>query len=126
MSLIVLASTTSFTINEHFCGDALMDVSVFSSSKSCNMDLNETFNLPDCSKNKKGCCTDEHINVQGQDELQLSFNELTLNQQVFVASFVYSYINLFVGLDKRATSYKQYRPPLVIKPIYKLNETYLI
>lgn len=126
MALVVLVSTTSFTINEHFCGDELMDLSFFSSAKSCGMEVNETFNLPNCNIDKKGCCTDEYINVQGQDEVQLSFNELTLNQQVFVASFVSFYINSLTEFKEKEITFNKYPPPLIVKNIYKLDEVYLI
>ena len=34
--------------------------------------------------------------------------------------------NLFESLDKKVVSYEEYRPPLVVRQIYKLDETYLI
>lgn len=126
IALVVLLSTTSFTINEHFCGDELMDLSFFGSAKSCGMEVKETSKLPNCSIDKEGCCTDEQISIQGQDQLQLSFEKLTLEQQVFIASFLYTYINLFEGLDNKVSSHEEYRPPLVIRQIYKIDETYLI
>ncbi|PXX28166.1 hypothetical protein C7972_10519 [Arenibacter sp. ARW7G5Y1] len=80
----------------------------------------------DCSVKVKDCCSDEQLVVQGQDDLKLSFDKLTFDQQLFVASFVYTYINLFEGLEENVTSYRDYVPPLVIRQIYKLDESYLI
>ena len=126
MAFVVLFSTMSFTIDMHYCGDTLVDTSVFSKADSCGMDMQKTDSTSDCSITKKDCCTDEQIAVEGQNELQLSFDTLTLNQHLFVASFFYTYINLFEGLEENVTSYKDYETPLVIRQIYKFDETYLI
>jgi hypothetical protein len=75
---------------------------------------------------KKDCCKEDQIIVKGQDELKISFEKLSIDQQFFVASFVYTYINLFEGFEQKTNSFKEYSPPLVIKQIYKLDETYLI
>ena len=64
--------------------------------------------------------------VDGQDELQLQVDKISFEQQVFIASFVYTYINLFEGLDNKVSSYEAYTPPLVIRQLYKIDETYLI
>jgi len=126
MAFVVLFSTMSFTIDMHYCGDTLVDSSVFSKAHSCGMEMQKTDTISDCSITKKNCCTDEQITIEGQDELKISFDKLTLDQQVFVSSFFYTYINLFDGLEENETTYRDYLPPLVIRQIYKLDETYLI
>jgi len=80
----------------------------------------------DCSITKKGCCSDEHQTISGQDELQLSFDKISFDQHFFVAAFLYSYNNLFEPSREVTTSLNFYPPPLIVKHIYKLDETYLI
>jgi hypothetical protein len=82
--------------------------------------------VDDCSIAKKNCCDDEQLAIQGQDELQLQVDKISFEKQIFVASFVYSYINLFENLEENVVSFKDYSPPLVTRQIYKLDETYLI
>ena len=125
MAFVVLFSTMSFTIDMHYCGDTLVDTAVFSKVKTCGMEIQNPTSK-ECSITKKGCCNDEQITIDGQDELKTSFDTLTLDQQVFITSFIYSYINLFEGLEENETSYDDYAPPLFIRSIYKLVETYLI
>ena len=125
MAIVVLLSTTSFTINMHYCGDTLMDTAVFHKAETCGMEM-ENPSSNDCSVTKKNCCSDEQIVIEGQDELQLSLDIISLEQQVFIASFVYAYINLFEGTNENVSSYQDYEPPLVIRQIFKLDETYLI
>ena len=126
MSFVVLFSTMSFTFNMHYCGDTLVETALFHKAKGCGMEMDEPPANSECSVVKKDCCSEEQFIIQGQDELQLTFDKLTFEKQLFVASFVYAYIKLFEGLEDNVTSYEDYPPPVVTKQIYKLDETYLI
>ena len=126
MALLVLFSTLSFTVESHYCGDFLVDSSIFGHAESCGMNSPQMNSSKDSLKGKN-CCNNEQIVLNGQNELNIaSDNMFTIDQQIFVASFVYTYINLFKGLDNQITSYEEYNSPLVIRQIYKLYETYLI
>lgn len=126
MSFVVLFSTMSFTIDLHYCGDTLMDTAIFQKAKTCGMEIQKTTTGSDCSVIKKDCCKEEQIVVKGQDELKIAFEKLSFDQQIFVASFVYSYENLFEYFEENAYTFSEYPPPLIVKSIYKLDETYLI
>nr|WP_250629709.1 hypothetical protein [Aureibaculum algae] len=125
MAIVVLFSTLSFSIDTHYCGDTMVDTAIFHKVDTCGMEMEKT-STKDCNITIKDCCTDEQISINGQAELKISFDKLTSNQQLFVASFIYSYIDRFEGLEKNVTSYRDYAPPLVFRQIYKLDETYII
>ena len=125
MAIVVLFSTMSFTIHMHYCGDSLVETAIFQKAKGCGMEMDNP-STEGCSIKVKDCCSDEQLKIDGQDELQLTFDKLTIDQQIFVASFVYTYINLFEGTEEKDTSFRDYIPPPVIRQIYKLDETYLI
>ena len=125
MAVVVLFSTMSFTIDMHYCGKTLVDAAVFKKAHTCGMKMENPF-TKECSITKMNCCSDKQIVIDGQDELKISFDSLSIDQQLFVTSFVYSYINLFEGPNEHIIAYTDYRPPLVVKTIYKLDETYLI
>lgn len=126
MAVAVLVSTMSFTINKHYCGDVLVDSALFIKAKSCGMDMNEPMAESGCEVMKKDCCTNEQLVIQGQDELKISFDKLTLDQQIVVATLVYSYISQFEDFVENPSSFIDYPPPLIIRQIYKLDESYLI
>ena len=130
MALVVLFSTMSFTMSSHYCGDSLVDSSIFSNLKSCGMESETTaidsLKSSDCSITKKGCCSEETEIVKGQDELQLTFEKASFEQQIFVAVFLNTYNNLFELTDEVQRSIRIYPPPLIVKQIFKLDETYLI
>ncbi len=130
MAFVVLFSTMSFTISMHYCGDSLVDTAIFSKLKTCGMEsemkAENTLQSSDCSIAKKGCCTDEQQTVTGQDELQLTFDKITLGQQLFVAAFFHTYNTLFETSKEVTPSLNHYPPPNIVRHIYKLDETYLI
>ena len=125
MAFVVLFSTMSFTINMHYCGDTLVETAIFHKAKGCGMEM-EKPSTEGCAITKKNCCDDKQLAIEGQDELQMQFDKVSFEQQVFIASFVYAYINLFEGYDEDVNSFREYKPPLVVRQIYKLDETYLI
>ena len=125
MAFVVFCSTLSFTVNMHYCGDTLVETVIFQKAKGCGMEMGNP-STKSCSISKKNCCEDKQLSIEGQDELQLSIDKISFEQQVFLASFVYTYINLFEGLENNVSVYEAYKPPLVIRRIYKLDETYLI
>ena len=92
LSLLVLFSTVSFTVEKHYCGDFLMDVSFLGDADDCGMDMEKV-----TSAKKKGCCKDEVHQIEGQDELQqFSFEDFDLEKQQFVVAFVHTYQALFI------------------------------
>ncbi len=125
MTFVVLFSTMSFTVNMHYCGEILVETAVFHKAKGCGMEMQKP-STEGCAITKKNCCSDEQLVVDGQDELKLQVDKTSYEQQVFIASFVYAYINLFEGLENNISSYEEYEPPLVIRQIFKIDETYLI
>nr|WP_233164023.1 hypothetical protein [Snuella sedimenti] len=126
MAFVVLFSTMSFTIDMHYCGDTLVDTAIFYKVETCGMEMQQASTTSDCSVTKEGCCNDKQLVVDGQDELQLNLHKLSLDKQLFVTSFIYTYLNLFEDTSKEVTPYKAYKPPCVIKQIFKIDESYLI
>lgn len=124
LALIVLCSTVSFTIEKHFCGDKLVNVSVFSEAEKCKMEALEV----ELEKiTKKSCCKDEVNMLKGQDELIVkTLDDLNFEQQLFVATFAYSYINLFEGLPQLVIPHKDYSPPNLIIDRQIINQVFLI
>ena len=125
MAFVLLFSTMSFSVNMHYCGETLMDSAIFKKAETCGMEMENPL-TDSCSISKKNCCSDEIFVVDGQDELQLQVEKISFEQQVFIASFVYTFINLFEGLDNNVSTYEEYKPPLVVRQLYKIDETYLI
>ena len=125
MTLLLLASTTSWTVGKHYCMDRLMDVSFFADADDCGMGMAFSEGISE-TEEKNSCCDDEIVIVEGQDDLKLSFDQLTFDQQLFVASFVPSNINLFEGLEENVAPFRDYSPPPLIRDVQILDQTFLI
>ncbi len=123
---VVLFSTLSFTVDMHYCGKTLVDVALFKEAKTCGMEIQKSKTTTTCAMTKKNCCSDKHLNFEGQDELKISYDKFTLEQYIFVASFYNAYINLFEGLEEHIVPFREYSPPLVVRNIQQLDEVYLI
>ncbi len=125
LSLLVLFSTLSLTIEKHFCGDVLIDVSIFSESEKCG---DAEFSKQKQADNIKiNCCKDEIDLIEGLSEVTLkSFEDLETIQQNVLFAYTYSYIRLFADLPTLLVPHKDYFPPVLIEDIQVLDETYLI
>lgn len=128
MAIVVLFSTMSFSVDMHYCGDHLVDFSVLDKVDTCMMKAEMSKPSSSCAvmNMKMDCCTDVEITIEGQDDLKITFDQVTYEQQLFLASFVYSYSNLFEELDENVISFRDYLPPPLIRDIQILDQTFLI
>ncbi len=122
LALLVQVSTFSFTVDKHFCGSMLVDKAIFSSAKTCGMNMNSEMNTSE----EDFCCTNEKTEIEGQDELKLSFNSLDLDQQLFLATYTFTYLNIFEGEPSLVIPFIHYSPPLLVTDIYILDQVFLI
>lgn len=120
MAFFVLFSTVSFTIEKHFCGDVLVDVSLFTEAQKCASEVEEIIA-------KMDCCKDTVDVVQGQDELNVkTFEDIDFEQQVFLNAFTFTYLNLFQGLPKKVIPHKDYSPPKLVYDIQLRDQVFII
>lgn len=126
MAFVVLLSTMSFTVSEHYCGHKLVDIGLFSKAEACGMEMQKPASSENCELSKSDCCKDEVTQFTGQNELNTSFSSLNIDQQIFISSFAYTYVNLFEGLAAISVPYKYHTPPLVDKEITILYQVFLI
>lgn len=104
----------------------LMDVSLFINVDTCGMNMSITDNNEILDDVEDSCCNDEVIFVEGQDDLKISFDNLTFEQQQFVFSFAYSFVSLFEPTDENITPFRYYVPPPLLRDVQILDQTFLI
>ena len=126
LALLVLFSTLSFTVGMHYCGKTLVDYSLFDKVDTCGMETMQTPDNSDCSFVVDDCCKDENLIVEGQDSLKVSFDILGFQQQVFVIAYTYSFLGLIADDIKNIVPFRNYKPPLLVRDIHILDETFLI
>jgi hypothetical protein len=121
LAFLVLFSTFSFTVEKHYCGDFLLDVSFSVENIGCGMIVDGVV-----STKKKKCCTLEVHEIEGQDELQShKIDKLTFEKEQFLTAFVY-FQNYFVGTEFKNSFYKDFSPPDISVNYQVLHQTFLI
>lgn len=126
MTLLVLISTGSYTVDKHFCGSVLVDSSILSKAKTCGIKIHTNSGADHSSIEDGMCCSNEKTVVEGQDELKVSFESFNFDQQLFISSFTFSYLNLFKGRTVHLVPFKNYSPPLLVSDIQVLDQVFLI
>ena len=75
----------------------------------------------------KSCCKDVVDVIEGQDEMTTnSFEDLDDIQKQVLIAYTYTFINLFENLPKQIIPHRDYSPPILVKDIHVIDETYLI
>jgi len=131
MALLVLLSTMSFSLDMHYCGDHLVDFSMFDKVDTCLMKAEKSKTSGSSCENMETetemtCCSDIQVAIEGQDDLKISFDHLNFNQQQFVVSFAYSFISLYEGSDEKIIPFEDYVPPPLLRDVQILDQTFLI
>lgn len=126
MAFLVLFSTISFTVDMHFCGKHMVDFSFFNKAETCGMETMMNTAMVDRMNMDMECCSDVNIVQQGQDDLKMSFEKISFEHQLFVATFISSYIDLFQGLENTVVPDAEYPPPFLIQDVIILDQQFLI
>lgn len=126
LAILVMLSTVLITVEKHYCGEFLIDVSFFNKAADCAT-VSNNCNEPITKIKKKKCCKDEIEHIQGQDKLQKkSASKITFKQVQFLLSFVCTYHNIFNVLQKQLVPFRNYIPPDLTTNIQVLYEVYII
>ncbi|PCJ98961.1 MAG: hypothetical protein COA50_00680 [Flavobacteriaceae bacterium] len=121
MALFLLVSTTSWTVEKHYCMGRLMDIAIFQEAEGCGMQL------LDAEENiEMNCCSDEVTFVEGLDDLKITFNDLSSDQQLFIAAYTHSYFGLFDVVLEQPVPNKDYPPPILVRDIQVLDQVFII
>lgn len=127
MAAVVLMTTMSFVVDVHYCGNTLIDFSFVQQVKTCGMEKSQAISgCENPTLSKKSCCADKQLIKKGKEDLKTSFDNLTFEQQVFVASFTYSYISLFEGTETKVVPFVAYSPPFIRQDLQVLHQAFLI
>lgn len=120
LALLVLFSTFSFTVDKHFCGDFLVDVSVLGKADGCGMEMKQ-------SSQMKSCCSNEQISFEGQDELQIEISkDFSFDEKVFVSTPIYYHEVESIENNSKKLYYKEYPPPDIPIDFQATYQVYII
>ena len=125
LSCIVLFSSMSFAVDEHFCGDQVMDVSYFGNSDDCGMEEVDTnSNITILKANN--CCKDEITHF----ESSLYSSEKPISIHNLASQYLFSNTHYNYSFNRIKTSriqyYNDFSPPDIRQDFQVLHQTFLI
>jgi hypothetical protein len=124
LAIIVLFSTFSFTVDSHYCGETLVDFSVFSKAKSCSGNMMNS-DSDELEFVKKSCCKNVTSIFEGEDIEQQVLKKIDLKQVYFAVSYIISNNNLLFETSQKATA-TYYYPPIIDQDKVILFENFII
>ena len=130
LGLLVLISSTSFTVNMHLCMGHVQAVSLIEPATPCIMEL-MAMDLAKESKScssasKKGCCEEKSIVFDGTEYQYKASEQLTLLPVDFVTvsnPVVCTLDHSFVAFNP---PFELYKPPLIERDVPVLVQSFLI
>lgn len=126
MAVVVLISTTSFTIDLRYCGEKLLDTTIFAIADSCDSETRE-LEAAHCCKPKENCCDDEQIVLEGLEDLTLnSITKLKISQQVLWLPLTFSDLSIHENTIVHDSSFNEYSPPLIVQNFQELHQVFLL
>ena len=123
LSLLLLISTVSVTVNQHLCMGEVVDIAFYAHAKSCGMEQE----APTAGLTLQAdCCDTLSFSVEGQDNLNTGGNNLDLQQQSLVAVIPLSPSSPVQLPHTASTAFQSHAPPLLHKDFQVLYATFLI
>jgi hypothetical protein len=125
MALLLLASTTSWTVDKHYCMGHLQDVALFTNAESCGMAMEEPEGLS-IAENSDSCCNDVVVVINGQNDLKQVSNDIGVDHQSYWFTNTFTYGAPISTVGRRMATQKHYPPPLLVRNIQLLDQVFLI
>ncbi len=117
----------SFTVQKHYCGEILVDVSYVGEAEGCcATKAMKKMDHEDHKQDQKDCCSNELELIESSTFDKEKLSSLSIDEIQFTAIYIYSYINLFQEVDLEKEFYKDFSPPDIVQDIHVLHETFLI
>ncbi len=126
LSLLVVLSSMSFTVNLHLCMGELESVRIMTDAPACDMHRKSCHGPEPDKSSKEDCCEDEQRILHGQDELSKApAFQKAQPELVAVLSLLVSYLTADTELPL-IDAIAVYTPPLLPRDIPVLIQSFLI
>ena len=124
LALLVLLSTVSWSVEKHLCMGRVTDIAFFHHADSCGME--EGMEAMGLATDAMDCCDDEAFTIEGQDDLKITWEDLSGEQQTFVTVFGQVFLLQLHLASEQVIAKTDYPPPLLVYDLQLLHEVYLI
>ncbi len=141
LALMMLLTTSGFSINLHFCGNSIKSFSILGDAKACH-EIAATCSASHGEKASKHCCSAKKVTDQKEKDNCCSNKQVILKMDIDAADmvnaaltstnvqFVCAFISTFCGLYSTPYSslppHSNYKSPLLSRDILLLVQTFLL
>lgn len=123
LAFLVVFSSSSFVVSQHYCGSRLIDVTVFGSPDKCFSAV-EKPKKQTCVQ-AKSCCNDIIISVPSYDLVSSPF-DVDLNTLTYFLNIPSIILKKEIATDSKSIFFQNYKPPKLPQDTSILYEVYLI
>ena len=126
LSFMIILSSLVIVVDEHYCGDTLVEISFFGKANSCGLENMQTISSGNSEIKQSNCCKDQKSFIQ----VSIFNQEKKLNKQCYQVAF--SNVTLpinevaFQSLPLEKDVYKDFPPPEIHQNFQILYQTFLI
>jgi len=123
LAFLVVFSSSSFVVSQHYCGSRLIDVTVFGNPDKCSS-VDEKPYKQTCVQ-AKSCCNDIIISIPSYD-LVFSPFDVDLNTLTYFLNIPSIISKKEIAADSKSIFFQNYKPPKLPQDTSILYEVYLI
>lgn len=133
LALLVLVSSTGFSVGMHFCAGEIRDLSFYGEASECLMEQKREA-LPPCHASVKetapqGSCCEDHQLVVERLDIATNTKALALSKTLdlkFIAAVKVVILRLFAAQEGVKPAYALYTSPPIARDIPVLVQSFLI
>jgi hypothetical protein len=140
MAMLVLLSSTGFSMDLHFCQGQLKSFSLFGKAETCHAQAAKSHcqkkkktchasisNQDEVGKCKKNCCSNKTVKIESNNDIKnIQTLELAPLQAKFLTAFIQVYLLKKSEQNKAIIPHLNYVPPLLNKDIPVLIQSFLL
>lgn len=139
LAFLVFTTSAGFSIDMHFCQHQLKSISFFGKAKTCH-EKSQAAPMKNCPHHSKvvtekegctedkDCCNNKTLHFQSDQDQQVQTSDFLINKQF--QKFAIAYVAVFFvndsSIESDASTYAQYKPPLISRDIPVLFESFLL
>ncbi len=122
LSLFVLLSSINFNLSAHYCGQKLIDISLFGNAEKCEMQQ-----IEECEDSTSSCCGDRQILIESNDYLaSKKLSKTQIDSIEVLLGNIYYAIDLLLLIDHWKELVNFYIPPLAERKAPALHQSFLL
>ena len=129
LALLLLFSSTSFSVSKHFCGGEVVSISYYLAAEGCGIEPQKDMcpaDLQISHVSKTSCCSEETKVLQGSDFLEKTTKITPSKLGQFFAVFPCTELSALLAATVNSYQASVYKPPPLFTERIVLYESFLI